>query len=767
MAKFRSIRNSLLGGEISATALGRTDLPQYPHSCKLMRNVIPLVSGGGYRRPGTFYVTSIDASAYYAPWLFPYYGATTYGFCGAVYSPQSANPCKLGTYEPTYAFGTNLGSFDATGALASGLAPVSTPPTTPLRPEDYYDPLLQSHYVQIGDVTLIVNRAFLPQRYAAGAFQDFDTGLTGTSQRDCRPYLPQNTDAGNTLQPGATTGSNQTLTASSAFFDSGHVGAYFKINHGGTIGCMKITSITSTTVARGDIVVDFGATTAVTTWWESAWSTFRGFPGSIAVFYNRVAFGGTKYRPDDIHFTKDSNYRVMSVAATTDPFGETDSLGPFTTELPALQAARINTMSGGKSLFVGTDVGAYLIQPETGTAGLEFSAAYHQISQESAIGVAPVQAVRNGDEIFFVDSSRQVVRVFIFNQFEQSYHAQSIQNLYDEYPKTDPAPASTLTTIPAGARNIRQIAWDRSRSTLWCVDTAGNLFGCTRDKEAGVNAWHSHQMGGYDSTVNGTALTGGLVSGGSTTYDPAYLTPTGSVVSLAVVKNPVIGFDDVFLAVKRKVNGTWYYHIEKMVGGPVRRSSIYGLTVYSGHVFTDATSHADNGYPSTTATLSAGSQFEGMTPTAVAYSSYGLMKAQCGQVSGGNTTLLTPYPSRYTSEDMRVAFGYPFTHVIVPTRVDAGSQVGSSQGALKRIHRVIVRFYNTMAAKLGRDSSNVYPIDFQTFDQISSKSVELFTGDKIVDFNGDYDTDGLIYLEGDSPLPFCVTAIIAEGQTYD
>ncbi len=61
MGRFRTLKNSLLGGQVSKNALGRTDLPQYAHACELLQNMIPLLSGGAYRRPGTLFQDFVPA----------------------------------------------------------------------------------------------------------------------------------------------------------------------------------------------------------------------------------------------------------------------------------------------------------------------------------------------------------------------------------------------------------------------------------------------------------------------------------------------------------------------------------------------------------------------------------------------------------------------------------------------------------------------------------------------------------------------------------
>jgi len=117
-----------------------------------------------------------------------------------------------------------------------------------------------------------------------------------------------------------------------------------------------------------------------------------------------------------------------------------------------------------------------------------------------------------------------------YNFVDTSYLGEPIQSMFDNYPKPE-----KLTAVPGRAR-YRSLAWDESRKTLWCSDTAGNLFAVTRDRKLQITAWSTHQMGGFNSAVT----TDGNQGTGSTKFtDPAWYMCDGSVVSLAVLPNPV------------------------------------------------------------------------------------------------------------------------------------------------------------------------------------------------------------------------------------
>lgn len=100
--------------------------------------------------------------------------------------------------------------------------------------------------------------------------------------------------------PGAATGSDITLTASSAIFSSAFEGGVFAGNGG--IG--RIVSVTSTTVAKIDIVQDFNAVAAISGrisfLGEPAWSTDRGWPKKCSSFQNRAIFANTDSLPNGL-----------------------------------------------------------------------------------------------------------------------------------------------------------------------------------------------------------------------------------------------------------------------------------------------------------------------------------------------------------------------------------------------------------------------------------------------------------------------------------
>ena len=140
----------------------------------------------------------------------------------------------------------------------------------------------------------------------------------------------------------------------------------------------------------------------------------------------------------------------------------------------------------------------------------------------------------------------------------------------------------------------------------------------------------------------------------------------------------------------------------------------------------------------------------------------GLEVAACGDgksednglISGGTITL-----SEYYN---KVHLGIPYRARLMIMKPDIGGRAGMSQGIIKRIENVIGRFEKSLDAKVGMDDEN---LDYFNLDEDGSG--KLFTGDKELPFDGDYDTDGLVLIESEKPLPLTVTGLMIFAAGYE
>ncbi len=798
-----------------------------------MQNMIPLISGGAYRRPGTFYETKNTFSSQYAPRIFPF----------------------IFSRNQSYAliFGNTIGGSGTVSALApnsntsqSPLYPVWGPGfgsnTTATHPyvvplngnSDQYDEIHDVQFVQTADIMTLVHPNHKPQRVyrintgfvetGSPAFyiQDFDLpyptqnpsyntsqdlGTTaayndpygyGTSLRDAYPYLDQNT-SGVTFTASATTGA-VTINASSDFFNALQIGAIFKVTHTSNptvYGSFQITGPTSgwtgfggaySTVTANVItplpnaMTVSGPTQPTSEWWESAWSNYRGWPSTVNYYNNRICYGGTNNEPDSVYFSNANNYDQMSVAQlltstagtgsqrtfltaewagtstpTVGSFTGAFGVDPFRVQINSNQLNRISYMMSTTTLFVGTLSDEFEII--AGNNG--FGADSHSVTPTTHFGSVPQQPVRIGSEFATIKQSGKEIRTLLYDYLQQTYADTSVQLLFDEYPQVEPN--------QSGNRKYRATAWDNGRKTLWCIDTSGNLFGMTHDKASGMTAWHTHKLGGFNSSQVSTPP-------GSSPYpnDPSYIVCSGSVISICMIPNPLIGNDDLWMVVKRLINGIWEYDIERMIGENISVNTVYGLNSSGvGQYFVDAATFIPSSYLPGPPVRLEPTNYSGLVPysntalSGTASNNQGLFVINT-DISGN---ILQPLPGDWDGEITEINLGLPFTSVIAPVRPDDGSQVGSSQGAVKRIHEIWIRLYKTMGCQIGNTLSNFEDLTFVQPDGTNppnmQQSNELFTGDQRVMFNGDYDRDGYIVVQQQYPLPFCVVSISATGLEYD
>lgn len=822
MAKFRFVKNSFLGGMVSPTALSRTDLPQYSHSCEILQNMMPMLSGGAYRRPGTLGVDawSVGSGINGPARTIPFVVARTEPYCIVLGNNTDGN----GTVTVYRAIGNFTGQIqkeDATGTHPYARQKLTYP--YPVYPDDE---IFNVQYCQSVDTMYLVHPNHPPQimsRIALDSFTfaQFDyllslnfasssTEANGQLWANSYPYLNQNFSPTTMKVSSAAIGTGVTLTASTPYFSNngglngtGHVGSIFRIDDGSSaVGAIMITAVGGTAgtlqaTATGQVITTFGDTNTHLTWWESAWSNMRGWPSSCCIFQQRLIFGGTSHQPDTLWHSNTAGYSTFSVlgsdnlypvllasqASTDTPTAAgaayihypDDSSGgdgvvtgptgaqPFRITLSQNQLDQIQWLSPDKELLIGTQSQEWLASPQNGSYDVNNS----PIVIQSKYGSDFIPAVRIGYELIFNMFSQSEVRAYQYNYIDASFFAEPVQLFFDQYPQPENGSAYS------GRRKVRQMDWDVTRQTLWSIDTAGNLYGMTRDRKLNTTTWHTHQLGGYNPGNGvGVGTTGGYT-------DPAYWFCDGGVASFAVVPNPTIGINDIWMIVKRTISGVTEWQLERMIGANVVRNSVLD-EIFPGEagqepcLVDSAVTLSDSGSASNL-TYAVGFQLNGYSLVGTYYSpTYGMYALTTGVVSGGNATITSGVPPDYGTGTNVLTLGLPIATIIKPVRLDAGSQLGTAQSALKGFGDMFIRFFKTLSAYVGsapngQDESALQQLNFNLNPNLPmGQSNELYTGDiRVVGGPTTYDRDGYIYLANSDPLPYSVIGIVIEGETYE
>lgn len=249
-------------------------------------------------------------------------------------------------------------------------------------------------------------------------------------------------------------------------------------------------------------------------------------------------------------------------------------------------------------------------------------------------------------------------------------------------------------------------------SLLWLVRSDGVMAACTYYPVEEVISWHRHIT-------------------------------DGEVESCAVIPGKY-GYDELWLVVKRTIEGQTKRYIEMMEGdfGEDVADAFFvdcGLT-YDG-VPADEISGLDH--------------LEGRTVQVLAD---GSVHPDC-LVSAGSILL--------NREASKVHVGLGYVSKLQTMRLEAGAQDGTAQGKIKRINSAAIRFYNTVGGKMGVDEDQLDTIPFRSTGDRMDAAVPLFTGDKLIKMPGSYNRDGRIWIEQDQPLPMTVLAIMPQVSVHD
>lgn len=873
MARASPILSSFNAGELSPRMAGRVDVGKYANGCKVLENFIPLIQGPAMRRGGTRFVAEVKASSQ-RTWLvkFEFNVQQSYilEFGHQYIRFYTQRGQVLATGAAAYAGGTTYAqdayvtyggtTYRSLQSGNTGHQPDVSPSwwsaqsiyeiTTPWGYSDLTasDGTFNLRFVESNDVVYICHPSYAPRKLSRLGATNWT--LT-TMQPTGGPFKTINTDGVTTVYASAATGTGITLTASSSIFQSSHVGSLFYLGQKSAVdvkswesgkainagdlrrsdgknykalntattggvkplhtsgavydgntgvqwqyqdpgyGYVRITGYTSATVVTADVVSQLpdncvGAEKATTRWAFGAWSDVEGWPSQVTFFKERLTFG----RGQNVW---------MSVAGDYENFSSKDDGGVVTADMAISiitqsdQVNNIRWMTPYDSLLIGTAGGEFAVQPLT--TNQVFGPENVTSPQVSAFGSKSIIPLHVGEYVLFVQRSGLKVRDINYDFLSNKFQSKDKTVLADH--------------ITQGG--IGQLAYQQEPySIVWATRGDGQLLGFTFNHEQDVEGWHRHPIGG-----------------------------SGIVECLCTAPAPAGDRDDLWMIVRRTINGTTKRYIEYLEyerrAGDDPEDAFYvdagltlnntvsttltpgagattahqtGVTFTSGaaafsagdvgreiHYRYTTTSYDESGvstisyvtakaqitaytdashvvctinsaFPSTAAIAAYGwrltvtnisglSHLEGMTVSVLAD---GGTHPDC-VVSGGAIALSRPAS--------KVQIGLACPARLQTMRLNAGAQDGTSQGKTARINKATVRLLESLGLKYGESFASLDEIDFRTALMAMDNPPDLFTGDLLLDWPGDYDTHPWLCFQQDYPLPCTIVGVMPTVSTYD
>lgn len=545
--------------------------------------------------------------------------------------------------------------------------------------------LFQLKFVQKDDILWILHPDYKPMELTRTSHTAW--ALTNFIHTD-GPYLDTNNVLTNTMTPSGLSGTINLTMAAATFVatDVGRMVRFFDSASNWT--WLEITVFTSATlvtaVVKGPALA---STTASNAWRLGAWSGTTGYPSCGTFHENRLVLSGSNDEPFMVNSSNTGDFWSFAPSAAD---GTVTDAHSYRFPLLANEVNDIRWMeSDQRGILIGT-VGAEWLASAASTAAA-MTPSNLKITRVDTRGSADISALKIGKAVIYPQRSRKKLRELAYTFQSDGFEAPDMNQLADHITGT----------------GVTELAYQQEPATVaWAVRDDGKLIGMTYDASEQVIAWHLHDLG-------------------------------GTVESIASIPQAVSAFDELYVIVKRTINGVTKRYVEDLDDYWVFNASA-GL---SAAVFVDSSLKYAGG---STSVLTGLSHLEGEL---VSILGDGLVQAQ-KTVSGGQVTLDTPVTS--------AVVGLPFTSSAETMREIHGANDGTSQNKTKRIHRVAVRLNNSQNVWLGPETGNMEKV-----------TTALISDDVDIPWPKGYDKKGVVRIEHSDPLPLTVTAIVKYMETYD
>lgn len=457
-----------------------------------------------------------------------------------------------------------------------------------------------------------------------------------------------------------------------------------------------------------DVTNDLNKTTMK--WAEGAWSDYRGYPAAFTFFEGRAVYAGG-YEAATAPLALSRSTVWLSATGDYEEFmTDVKDADPFTLTIESTNPIR--WVESAESLLVGTAgdewriASSKLDQPVTPT---NFT-----IRQQSFYGSTALQPLKINNTTLFVDFVGRKVRELVFDADQQKYLAPDMTALAEHI---------TTSGIVSFARQ------KNPESIIWCTLADGTLVSMCYQRDQNVVAWARH-------TVGGSAF----------------------IESVAVT--PTTTEDQIWLMVKRTINGSTYRSIEILAPRALPASVndatfVDSYVTYSGTAAN--TSPASHLKVCSVVCLASGVvQTIGGVPTAL-----GDAIAYTGTTNSSGVFTL---PTNITATKMII--GLPYTWKLIPNRLDVTRAGTSTQGTIARIGEIAINFLKTLGVSFGSPESSaydettyeLYDIDFAK-EQLATKAA-LHTGTVRVASNSGFDYEDSIILTNAGPYPCTIRSMI-------
>ncbi|KFB11029.1 hypothetical protein [Nitratireductor basaltis] len=501
---------------------------------------------------------------------------------------------------------------------------------------------------------------------------------------------------------------NQTpfnLTASStaginngAGFSASDVGRSIRfLGADGRWNWMKITSFVSSTTVK--VILHDQALPDVTpslNWSLGAFASSTGWPAAVTLYNERLMWARTSEKPVTVYGSKQGNFEDYGVS---DPLRETDGIN---ITLLSSNMNEILWIVDDEDLITGSAKQVRTVGPSDITQS--FSATNITQRKGPNSGASHVQPISIGGVVLYVGAGGTKIRELVLGE-QNRYVAPELSLIGEHYFKD----------------GIVDWAFsEKPDPIIYAVTGDGLLVAITYDREQRVLGFSRHDFGGF-------------------------------VESVAVIPGTEPGHDDVYLVIKRTINGATKRYVEVMENAfdPQSDAVEDAFFVDCGLSYSGAA----------TMTITGLSHLEGESVVALAD----------GNVVEGLTVASGQITLPYAASKVHVGLAMKSRAVTVP--ISGPQQDGTLFGRRKTNLSAYVDVYGSGALQMGayagdRWTPALTDVLLATGDELFGNKVELQTGFKRADIEGSWtEGDGQIVMETDKPLPLIIRSLMLQNES--
>jgi len=659
------IQTNFTAGEFDPLLRARVDLDQYRAAAKTLTNVICLPQGAVERRPGLQYIDTIPAAT----------------------NPQ--NGVRLQSFEFSteqqyvFLFVSNRLYIYKLGELVTNINGTGN---------DYLDlsstgiassNLSQLYFLQSADVLIILQEDIEPVQITRGASHS-----SWTVSNISFEYIPKYAFTISTT-PGTSFASHTDLTPSGIedtirlvnkptngiFSDpeSTYVNQYINVEPYGRI---RIVKKISNDELEGFVEIPLASTEDIARadWefesgYEDVWSSSRGWPRSGTFHEGRLFFGGSKSRPATVW---------GSVVADFFNFDPGQQLADEAVEatLDTDEVNAINSIVSNRDLLVFTSGGEFFV-PQGSLDPIEPTNIIFKVTTRT--GSKALKPISTENATYFIQRQGNQLIEYVFQDSDVNYRSQNF-SLF----------SSHLVDDPVDITHVNPTSTSRPH-TIILVNQDGTIA--------------AYPFIRYQQVIS-----------------PSLWTTEG------LFKTACTDFDEIYVVVKRTINGSDVYHLEKFD---------FDFTTDAATQFFGAT------LPGTTSVTGL-NYLEGETVDVVRDD----LALEQKTVSSGGITIDVA-PTEY------VEVGIPYTPIIETLPVETRLPNGNVQGFLKRITEVNLILNSTQSIKVDTEE-----VSFRNLEDLSlGTGIEFYTGIKTVQPLNGFTEESTLTITQTKPLFFTLLGI--------